>query len=256
MAKPTPELLHLPYSPWSEKARWALECRRVPYRSRVYQPLLGEPELRLRLKRARGLVTVPVLFTTAGALTDSLEIARWASERGEGPDLFPRGADPEIFAWNALGERALAAGRVLSLRRVLKDRAALGELVPRRLRPVLGRLGAVVAAQGVKRTLRKYADVLGGEDPTAVIDGVLAELRRGLGDAPVDASGAPRTLLASGFSYADITMAQALGFVSPPETGIRIGPANRAAFTDADLASRHADLIAWRDALYRRYRAT
>ena len=28
----TPELLHIPYSPWSEKARWALDARAITYR--------------------------------------------------------------------------------------------------------------------------------------------------------------------------------------------------------------------------------
>jgi len=255
MSKASPELLHLPYSPWSEKARWALECRRVPYRSRIYQPLIGEPALRIRLRRARGPVTVPVLFTADGPLADSLDIARWAAGRGEGPDLFPHAADPEIAAWNALSERALAAGRVLSLRRVRKDRAALIELVPRRMRSVLGPLGPLVAKKGVERTLKKYAHVLGGEDPMSVLEGVLAELRRALGATPVDDAGAPRTLVAGGFSFADITAAQALAFVTPPESGLRIGPGNRAAFTDVELAARYADLLAWRDALYRRYRA-
>ena len=61
-----PELLGLPYSPWSEKARWALDARRVPYREVTYAPLLGEPALRLKLKRWRGNVTVPVLTDDEG----------------------------------------------------------------------------------------------------------------------------------------------------------------------------------------------
>jgi glutathione S-transferase len=50
-------------------------------------------------------------------------------------------------------------------------------------------------------------------------------------------------------------MAQALVFVAPPTTGhVKLAPANRAAFADADLAAEFADLVAWRDALYARYR--
>jgi len=36
------ELVGIPFSPWSEKARWALDVRRVPYRKVTYAPLLGE----------------------------------------------------------------------------------------------------------------------------------------------------------------------------------------------------------------------
>lgn len=256
MAKSSLELLHIPYSPWSEKARWALEIRRVPHRAKVYQPLIGEPALRLRLRRARGPITVPVLFAPGGPYSDSLDIARYAAVHGEGPELFPPGRDPEITAWNALSERALAGGRMISLRRVLADREALIEMVPKKLRPVLGRLGPMVASQGVKRTLRKYAEVLGGDDPATALDGVLAELRRALGTPAVDASGAPKLLLGGpSISYADIAMAQALAFVTPPTTGLRIGRANRQAFTDPVLAAAYADLLLWRDALYARYRS-
>jgi glutathione S-transferase len=256
MARTSLELLHIPYSPWSERARWALDCRGVRYRARAYQPLLGEPALRVRLRRARGAVTVPVLFTPEGTYADSLDIARYAAAHGAGPDLFPAGRDADIVAWNALSERALAAGRALSLRRVLEDEEALRELVPKRLRPVLGPLGRLVAAQGVRRTLRKYAHLLAGDDPRAVLDSALNELRQEL-DRPLDAAGEPRLLLAqAGFSYADITMAQPLAFVTPPATHLRIGRANRRAFTDPELALRHADLLAWRDALYLRFRPT
>ena len=55
------ELLGLPYSPWSEKARWALDVRHVPYRYRVFQPLIGEPALRFKTRRWTGTVTVPVM---------------------------------------------------------------------------------------------------------------------------------------------------------------------------------------------------
>lgn len=43
-------LVAIDYSPWSEKARWALDARRVPYREEAYLPMIGEPRLRLRLR--------------------------------------------------------------------------------------------------------------------------------------------------------------------------------------------------------------
>src|SRR4051812_15683513 len=93
------------YSPWSEKARWALDLRRVPYREEAYVPMLGELPLRLRLRRFTGPMTVPVLFTEDGrALTDSLAIARFAEEVGRGAPLFPSGRDGEIARWNERSE--------------------------------------------------------------------------------------------------------------------------------------------------------
>ena len=92
-----PELLGLPYSPWTEKARFSLDARRVPYTFRHYQPLVGEPALRLKLRRPLGRVTVPVLTTGDGrVLADSMDIARWGDGRGEGPRLFPPGHEATV----------------------------------------------------------------------------------------------------------------------------------------------------------------
>ena len=255
MAKTSLELLHISYSPWSEKARWALESRRVAYRSRHYQPLVGEPELRWRLRRVRGPVSVPVLFGPPAPIADSYDIARYAAQHGEGPDLFPAGSEPEIARWNALSEQGLAAGRVMSLQRVLHDEAALIEMVPKRMRPVLGRAAPKVAAMGIRRTIAKYADRVGGDDPFVVMCNVLDALRQGLEQAGDPGSGEPRTLLGeAGFSYADIAMAQVVAYVVPPTSGLRIGDANRRNFGDPELVARYPDLVAWRDALYARYR--
>jgi glutathione S-transferase len=239
-------LLHLPYSPWSERARWALDLRDVPYRRVTYQPIFGEPRLRLALRRLRGPVSVPVLFTDdAGVLADSFAIARFADAhgRGAGPRLFPDGSDAVIAGYNQASERALAAGRALALRRIQASDDALLELVPRALRRPLGRGAVAVSRAAVGRTLRKY----GGDRQS--IETARATLREILGELRRDLSGRP-TLL-DGFSYADVTMAQALVFVAPPTTDqLRIAPANRAAFADAELAAEFADLVAWRDALY------
>src|SRR5579871_3919871 len=116
------ELLGLVYSPWSEKARFALDVRRVPYRFRHYQPLVGEPALRVKLRRFTGRVSVPVLTLDDGrVLSDSADIARWADGHGEGPRLFPPQHEAAIAGFIGLSERALAAGRALSLHRMLAD---------------------------------------------------------------------------------------------------------------------------------------
>jgi glutathione S-transferase len=248
------ELLGLPYSPWSEKARWALEARRVPYASVTYAPLVGEPALRWKLRKWTGVVTVPVLTESAGArpITDSADIARWADQRGEGPTLFPRGKEGDIDAFVALSERGMAAARGLSLRRMLDDEEALGEMMPKGLRHSLGRLGVRIAAAGIRRTMRKYA--VAGSDREQLerqLTSVLDELRAALARAPGNA--APKTLLGT-FTFADIAMAQVLAGVEPPAHGLRLGRGSRRAFTDPALRERYADLVAWRDALYEAYR--
>ncbi len=241
------QLLAIAYSPWSERARWALQSRGVAFTLRPYSPLLGEPELRWRLKQWSGPVSVPVLLTETGALADSWRIAQFAAAQGDGPTLFPAGQERAIAAWNAESERGLAAGRSLSLARVLRDPAALKEMVPRPLRTMPG--AAQIAAAGVKRTLAKYGATAQGN--AEVLVDVLNGLRRDLAQSPSQAE--PRTLLAE-FSYADITMTQVLAFVMPPDSGLKIGHANRAAFTDGQIAAQYPDLLAWRDAIYAKYR--
>ena len=245
------ELLHLPYSPWSEKARWALDVRKVPYEPRLYQPLLGEPGLRRMLKRFRGPVSVPVLIDGDQVLADSFEIARFADRHGAGPQLFPRGKEAEIARYNELSERGLSAGRALALARMLEDPEALREQVPTNMLRVLGPIATVVATLGVKRTLRKYqahrSDMDGHE---RLLCEVLDTLRQDLANSKNE----PRTLL-SALTFADIAMAQVLAFVRPPRLGLRVRAGSRRAFTHAALAERYADLLTWRDALYDRYRS-
>jgi glutathione S-transferase len=246
-----PELLGLPFSPWSEKARWALDARHVAYEDRTYAPLVGEPLLRLKLGKWTGTVTVPVLTDDAGAVMgDSADIARWADAHGEGPVLFPPGLEERVAHFIELSERGLAAGRAMSLPRMLESDDALREMVPKPLRRPLGSLAARMGAFGVRRTLRKYgASAVDRANREAAFVTVLDELRKALEAG----SGTPKTLLGQ-FTFADIAMAQLLAFVEPPAFGLRIGRASRASFTDAALRERYADLVSWRNALYEAHR--
>jgi glutathione S-transferase len=248
-----PELLALVYSPWSEKARWALDVRRVPYRYRHYQPLIGEPALRVKLRRLTGRVSVPVLTLDDGrVLADSADIARWADGQGEGPRLFPPEHAAAVDRFIALSERALAAGRALSLQRMLADDEALTEMLPRPLR-ALGSVASRIGALGIARTIRKYGGDIGDlEAHRQTLRGALDEIRATLAQAPRGEG--PQTLLGS-FTFADIAMAQVLVSVEPPASGLKLGPASRRTFVDPALRAPYADLVTWRDALYRAFRA-
>jgi glutathione S-transferase len=251
-----PQLWCLPYSPWSEKACWALELQGVAYQRKVYQPLLGELQLRRLLGKLRGTVSVPVLVTSSGPISDSLAIARYAAAKGQEQArknrLFPPEHEAQIARYNALSESGLAAGRALALQRLLQDPAGLSELVPRKLRGALGGLTPKLGAVGIKRTLRKYgADRVSDEAHERALASALDALRADLQRSPSRSE--PKTLLTE-LSYADIAMAQVLAFVEPPKTGLRLAPATREAFRDPVFGPRYTDLLAWRDALYEHYR--
>ncbi|WP_437780998.1 glutathione S-transferase [Sorangium sp. So ce1097] len=249
------ELLGLIFSPWTEKARWALDVRRVPYTFRHYQPLIGEPALRAKLRRLTGRVTVPVLTTDDGrVIADSADIARWADGRGDGPTLFPAEHEAAIARFIDRSERAMNAGRALSLSRMLADDEALSDMVPGPLRRALGPLASRLGALGIRRTLRKYdGHTAGLEAHRRTLGDALEEIRAALA-ARAQPDGAPKTLL-GGFTFADITVSQALAGVMPPAE-LKISRAGRRGFTDPELRERYADLIAWRDALYRAFRTS
>jgi glutathione S-transferase len=241
------ELIGLPYSPWSEKARWALDARRVAYEYRVYSPLLGELELRRKLRKWSGVVSVPMLITDDGeAIADSAAIARWADRRGEGPKLFAHDHEAAVVRYVALSERGLNAGRALSLMRTMADDEAVRELVPKRLRNALGPAATALGRFGVQRTFRKYGGTRAAATEhlralTEVLDTLRAEL-------------AGRATLLEELSFADIALAQVLAFVAPPSQGLRLGRASRRTFGDPVLTERYGDLVAWRDALYASHR--
>src|SRR4051812_21189698 len=109
------ELTALPFSPWSEKARWALDHHRIDYQYHEHIPLLGEIRLRILMRKPRGRVTVPVLHDGDAWITDSFEIARYADRIGRGARLFPDDKLPEITEWNLRSEAALGAGRALRM---------------------------------------------------------------------------------------------------------------------------------------------
>ena len=242
-ANDRPLLTAIPYSPWSEKARWALDHHRIQYVEEAYTPMLSEPALRWRLRRARGPVSVPVLFADGEAFTDSFDIAHYAERRGAGTPLFRRGLEAAIARWNRLSDAAMSAGRALVSFRVEGDpqarSEALPDLVPRALRRPLD----PVARVGVRFLARKYRFREDEHAHRAELRARLVEMRDALSDG--------RRCLLGEFSYADIAMASALQFVAPVgDEHIRLGPATRRAWTDLDLAGELTDLLEWRDQLY------
>lgn len=238
-----PELLHIPYSPWSVRAVWVLQHHGIEHRRRLYMTMLGEPGLRMRLGRWGGAVSVPVLFDTHGPVEGSLAIARWADRHGSGSPLFPRGTEDEILRWNERSDAILDAGRARTTARVARDPEALRESLPP---PVdkLGTLGLPIAKIGAKYLESKYAMSRQSADAhLSTMAEHLAALRDALGDRD--------NLVGDGFTFADVTMAVALTFIEPPEDA-PLGRRSRALWTEPTLAAEYNDLVAWRNRLLTR----
>ncbi len=234
-----PTLTHIPFSPWSERARWALQHHGISVQRRVHLPGPGELVLRWQLGRWRGQVTAPLLRLDDGTvLDDSLAIARWADAHGGGSSLL---VDEALaMEGHALGNRIAEAGRILATRNTLDSPAALDEVTPPWLRP-LGGVARAIAAKSAAGILQKY-------DPDATpSDACVERMEHALEEATARLGGRPT--FGTAFSWSDIAVATALSFVEPH--GSRpLGPASRAAWTQPALASRFAPLLAWRDSLY------
>ena len=83
----TPLLWHIPLSHYSEKARWAVDYKRIAHLRRV----LG-PNYLVRAWRATGQGKLPILWLDGRAIADSTRIIAALEERYPEPPLYPRDA--------------------------------------------------------------------------------------------------------------------------------------------------------------------
>lgn len=224
------------FSPWTLKARWALDHCGVGYRYREYTPGISEPWLRWRLGQWRRPVSVPVLLTRERAIQGSWKIAEHAARCAGDARL---GEFADIQAWDDISERGLAAARTRVVRAVLADGRALDESVP--FLPARGRFLLRPVARRVARRLdRKYAHLAFRD---AHRDALL-ELRQGLARSGTG-------YMLQRFGYADITLSVLLEAVVPTSGPEALGPAQRACWHDAALAREFRDLLDWRAGLHR-----
>ncbi len=113
---PTLELIELYPSPWSERVRWVLELKGLPYRRTPYVPLAGEEEH----KRKTGITTAPVLIADGEVIGDSDRSIDWLEAHHPAPALVP--ADPrrraQVRAWELFATEVLApAARLVMIGR-------------------------------------------------------------------------------------------------------------------------------------------
>jgi glutathione S-transferase len=245
----TAELVGLSYSPWTEKARWALDHCGVGYRYTEHLLILGMPSLRAKLGRWKGGVTVPAFIDGSTRLTDSFLIARHADREGKA-GLFPEGAVDRVREFNDLSESALDAARVALLFRMDADRdsrrQSLPGFVPRALRPAF----EPVARLGMAYIRSEFA--LAGktaEGSEETIRQVLKRLRAALAEGRGD------YVIGERFSYADIVLAVVLQAVEPvAERFLPLEPAVRRVWASPRLREEFGDLVSWRDRIYERHR--
>lgn len=243
----TAKLYAISYSPWSARARWALDYYRVPYEVREYIPMLGEPLLRVRLREFSGKVSVPALVDGDVRLTDSRRIAEYAASVGDAPsDLFPAQDGMAIDRWHNLSERMLEAGRALVAWRTSQSGESMLASVPFPTPGPLKPLGRGLAQLGIVFLAEKYEfDPSTTRRHVQIIRLGLIALR----DAVQRNSGA---FLLGHLTWADLAMVSAMQAALPASNDVfPLDDAIRPLWTTRDLAEEFADLEVWRDGIFR-----
>jgi glutathione S-transferase len=243
-----PTLLSLRYSPWSERARWALDHHGIAYRLLQHEPFLGERRLRKLAGKHVQRPTAPLLISGDEVLRDSWDIALYADRHGSAEKLVPAELEAQIKELNALAERTMTDSRGLVTAALLANPAldeALPKFVPGFLRPLL----RPVSRFGTRWFARKYAlDLVDLERQRGIVAGTLSEFR---------ARYAGRPYLFDRFTNADVIFTSLLQGIAPVDNRyIRLGPAWRAAWTQPTLAAEFEDLVHLRDRIYDNHRGS
>jgi len=221
------ELVELYPSPFSERVRWVLEIKGLPYRRRAYQPLAGEAELRQKT----GQTTVPVFFADGELIGDSNAALDWIEAHQPAPALLP--TDPT----QRLQVRAI-------------ELAATEALAPWARLGFIGRAKALDLQPLADHFAAKYA-----WSPQR--EASAGKVLRALLDDLTNTLGKRSYLVGDALSRADVTVAAMLAtvFGHPPDDLFALDAPMRSMFglpfgDDAALAP----LRRWRDDLYRRHR--
>ncbi len=238
-------LVGLGYSPWTERARWALDHHLLGFRYREHLPIAGNAWLRFAARRPFGRVSVPLLVDDVGArVLGSIEIAAYAERVGTGARLLPAGAERAIAGVVGECDAILAVARARVVARTRHDPEAQVEATPAyvpralaaRMRPIARATAAAIAW--------KYGSPEGTDEE--VERGMVPRL-----DALAERLRGREHVEGDAFSFADVAVATMLQCVRPVDhPRWPIGPATRRAWSEPALAGRFAPLLAWRDRLY------
>ncbi len=245
-------LFGLRQSPWTERARWALDHHGLAYTYHEHLPMVGEVLLRAKARPKDGRkATVPLLTDGDETLMGSFEIAQHAEKQSKGSTarLFPAEQDDAIQHWADVAERFAHAGRGRYLQRLVANKQALAESLPGFVPGGLRGLLAPSAGMAVRYLVKKYG-IEGDGDRAMELTArpLLEETREAIKDGGyiLSRSGA-------GFSFADLALASTMQLLKP-RAEAKLGPATREMWTNEKLADEFEDLVAWRDTIYAKHR--
>jgi glutathione S-transferase len=244
-----PTLIHVPVSHYSEKARWALDLKRVPH-IRRWPPGGLHPLVSFIATRGQH-DTVPVLTLDGEAIGDSTAIIRRLEERYPEPSLYPEGEadlrralELEDFFDEELGPYIRRWG----YHHMTQDPELLTELTAHQMQ-FLPEAAVAAAKPGLRLFLNLRFSTEGGERARSAEEKVVAALDR------LEAELDGREYLVGGrFTVADLTAAALLyPLVIPPQIAWRPSRLPRAW---AEFLETHdgRPSLEWVAEMYRRHR--
>jgi glutathione S-transferase len=223
----TTKLITMYLSPWSERVRWALAFKGLPYEKENYDPDVDQE----KIKKLTGQDMVPVLLADGKVIPDSTAILTWLESAKPEPPLLPKSdkdrAQVTLFEELALGvlgpqARTLISGRLL--RSTVPEMQKAGQYFG-------GKYGHSAYAEDQARLTVKRVLVS--------LKGTLSGRQYIVGDT---------------FSRADLTTACMLMLLRPaPDELFFMPPPVRPIYTEP-LADEFPALFAWRDQMYKKHR--
>ena len=246
------QFMFFPPSPWSERARWALDLSGVSYDTIVFTPLISNPYARWLSRNVNRKLTIPLAVSNEGKereiLQDSLEIAQYSNTKrlSDRKDLFPEDHLPQIIEWHELSENLLNILRVRANPRMKSSR----ELQLNNLPPIIPKMAKPLFLPLSRHALhyfeKKYPLHPADHDKT---------LHEGLKKIRSTLSSSTSGYILDQFSFADITVAVIFQAISPGENKfVPIENATRECWKDPELTFEYGDLLEWRDTLYKKHR--
>lgn len=225
----TTKLITMYLSPWSERVRWALAFKRLPYEKQNYRPGVDEEEV----KKLTGQAQVPVLITDGKAIPDSTAILEWLEDSRPEPALLPRSEKDraQVTLWEELMIGVLGPqARTLIIGRLLRSRE-----------PEMQQGGQLFAG---KYGHSPFAE----EQAKLTVKRVLVSLKHTLSGR--------QYLVGDAFSRADLTTASMLMLLRPAPDELFVFPASMRPINTEPLAddSAFSAVFVWRDQMYKRHR--
>lgn len=225
----TTKLITMYLSPWSERVRWALKFKGLPYEKENYEAGVDEE----KIKKLTGQNMVPVLLADGKVIPDSSAILEWLEEARPEPALLPRSSKDraQVTLWEEVALNALGPhGRVMITGRLL-------------------RIDDPEAQKSGKYFAEKYGySPFEEEQSRLTVTRILTSLKETLSGREY--------LVGDTFTRADITTAAMLMlFNAAPQEFFVLQPPVRMTYLDkVGEDPTFAEVFAWRDRMYKNHR--